>query len=1067
MWWVRDDVPPGARPASARRCRRRSTTTSRRWSTTRAARCWCSPAPAPARPRRWSRRSPTGSRRGADPATVLVLTFSRKAAEQLRDRITARLGRTIGDRDALDVPLLLLRPGPARTPRRPLRRAAAAAVARPSRTSCCRSLLADAPRVGRVARRAAAGASAPAASPTRSSAVLARAREMGLDAAELRQLGRGRTACRSSWRPRRVPRAVPDVSSTPRALLDYAELIHRAVLLAEPPTTVPTLRAQYAHVFVDEYQDTDPRQVRLLQALAGDGRDLIVVGDPDQSIYAFRGADVRGILDFPDAVPRRRRQPRRRRSRSHHPPVRRRGCCRRPGGSPAGSPLRRLHRRARRRAASPAPGRSADRHGRAASTCSRSTPTGAETEHIADLLRRAHLEDGVPWSRDGGAGPVRAARRSRRCGGRWRRRRPRRGGRRRDAAVARAAVQPLLTRCGGGRPRRGRPRRTPTTSTPPRSRCCWRRRWAASTRPTCARSAAPLRAREQARAAAGSARPRPVGRAAPRGACSTPTVLAGVDDATGRRAKARSLGRLLARAPRGCSTTAAPPRRRCGRSGPAPAGRARLPRGRRPRRRQAARGPPRPRRRLCALFEAAARAEEQRGHTSVGELPRRAARPADPRRHPRRARRPRRRRPAADRPPVQGPGVAPGRRRRRPGGARGPTCAAAATLLQADRIGRRRAGAAARPRRELLAEERRLFYVACTRAPRAAASSPRSRRPTTTASSRPGSSTSSAREASARQSRDGRPRRPLSLAGLVAELRRTVADPRPSPSRCARPPPRRLAALAAEHRADGVRWCPPPTRPRGGGPAARAVARQPLRPGRRAGRAVGQRARRDLLQCPAKWFLGARRAASRASSQSQGFGNVVHALADQVAQGELDGRPPTRCDELMAHVDAVWDQLAVRTPVVARPRAARRCAQALAPVPAWHRAPEAAHGGRPPSSGCAPRSTLPDGAAGRCCAATPTGSSSTPTAGSSSSTSRPASTRPTDKELAENPQLGLYQLAVDARRGRRAAAGERRRAGRRRARAAAQRDRRASSKVQAAGAAGARRRRAAAPSSGS
>ena len=66
------------------------------------------------------------------------------------------------------------------------------------------------------------------------------------------------------------------------------------------------------HVFVDEYQDTDPGQVALLRALAGDGRDLTVVGDPDQSIYGFRGADVRGILDFPAAFPHPRRRARRR-----------------------------------------------------------------------------------------------------------------------------------------------------------------------------------------------------------------------------------------------------------------------------------------------------------------------------------------------------------------------------------------------------------------------------------------------------------------------------------------------------------------------------------------------------------------------------------------------------------------------------------------------------------------------------------------------------------------------------------------------------------------------------------
>ncbi len=84
---------------------------------------------------------------------------------------------------------------------------------------------------------------------------------------------------------------------------DYADLIRRAVIEAADHQT--ELRARFRHVFVDEYQDTDPGQVRLLQAIAGDGADLTVVGDPHQSIYAFRGAEVRGILDFPDQFRRR------------------------------------------------------------------------------------------------------------------------------------------------------------------------------------------------------------------------------------------------------------------------------------------------------------------------------------------------------------------------------------------------------------------------------------------------------------------------------------------------------------------------------------------------------------------------------------------------------------------------------------------------------------------------------------------------------------------------------------------------------------------------------------------
>src|SRR5262249_51094475 len=90
---------------------------------------------------------------------------------------------------------------------------------------------------------------------------------------------------------------------------DYAEIVRIAAALLARDAVRERERKAYDVVLVDECQDTDPAQEALLHALAGDGRELIVVGDPDQAIYAFRGADVSAIMRFPDRFRRPDDQP--------------------------------------------------------------------------------------------------------------------------------------------------------------------------------------------------------------------------------------------------------------------------------------------------------------------------------------------------------------------------------------------------------------------------------------------------------------------------------------------------------------------------------------------------------------------------------------------------------------------------------------------------------------------------------------------------------------------------------------------------------------------------------------
>ena len=329
---------------------------------------------------------------GLTPDQVLVLTFSRKAAGELRERITARLDVPAVEPSAWTFHAfcyaLVREHQPVDAYTEPLR-----LLSGPEQDVALRELLRGSVELGRQWPNALREALTTKGLAEQVRALLSRAREVGLDPDQLAALaareGREDWAALAGFFAEYL-----DVLDAQGAL-DYSELVHRAVLLAEQPEVREELRRRYAAVFVDEYQDTDPAQERLLQALAGGGRDLTVVGDPDQAIYAFRGAEVGGLLEFPSRFPAVSGGP---------APVLALTTCRR-----SGTVLLETSRRIAERI--PAPGLPAEalRAHRALVAHPTSAPgtvevhthpsAGAEAEAIAELLRREHLERGTPWSR--------------------------------------------------------------------------------------------------------------------------------------------------------------------------------------------------------------------------------------------------------------------------------------------------------------------------------------------------------------------------------------------------------------------------------------------------------------------------------------------------------------------------------------------------------------------------------------------------------------------------------------------------------------------------------------------
>ncbi len=853
-------------------------------------------------------------RRGADPAQVLALTFSRKAAEQLRDRVTARLGRTTGSAMCSTIHSfaygLIRRYAPRELYRAPLRLLSA-----PEQDVVVRELL------RRTPESVAWPEELDRALETRGFArevqmVLSRAREKGMEADDLVALGAREQMpvyVAAGLFLRSYLDNLDDQSAT-----DYADLIRRAVIEANAHR--PELRQQFRHVFVDEYQDTDPGQVALLRAIAGDGGDLVVVGDPHQSIYGFRGAEVRGILDFPADFPRADGTP---------APVVPLRTTRRFGPRLLVATQRVAGRIGLPGAIDPA-AREEFLHPVAAETSDEGLARvltfdteRAEAEHLADLLRRAHLEDGVPWDRmavlvRSGRASIPPLRRALGAAGV-----PVEVARDDLPLVQDPSVLPLLEALRAAVNIDNEDDEAAEYVDHSRAESLLLGPLGGLDAGDTRRLSRLLRTREKDAAHAESRLP------------STSKELLRLavlrdgflDDLPGpEAAAARALHALLRRTSDGLaeggtaedalwalwSGTDWPGRLRRG---------VELGGG-------TARRAHRDLDSVVALFDVATREAEKRDAAAVTGpagvrdfLSRLVAQqiPAD----------------TLAEQGVRGAAVRLLTAHRSKGlewdlvvvahvqQDGWPDLRRRSTMLQADRIGRGEL-VPALSARELLQEERRLFYVACTRA--------RSRLVVT--------AVASAEDDGEQPSRflaelgvtvekvDGRPARPLSLAGLVSELRRTVADPDTTPAlRSAAA--RRLARLAGATindralvpQADPSAWW-----------GTRAATRS-VRPVRDPDQPVPVSASmlEHVMTCPTQWFLMAEAGGAGPAHQSANIGQLVHALAQRVAAGEV----APDLDLLMRHVDEVWGRLHFRTPWSAA-REHERIEVALARFLEWH-----------------------------------------------------------------------------------------------------------------------------------
>lgn len=237
---------------------------------------------------------------GADPQRILLLTFSRRAAQEMARRVGQVVAQVLGLKT--DAPPTLPWAGTFHgIGARLLREHAAQIGLAENFTIHDRG---DAEDLMGLVRHELGLSATVRRFPRKSTCLSIYSRTVNTRAALGEVLARAFPWC-AEWEAelRRLFGAYVEAKQQ-QHVLDYDDLLlYWAGMVAEPALAAP-LGARFDHVLVDEYQDTNLLQAAILRGLKPDGRGVTVVGDDAQSIYSFRGATVRNILDFPSQFSR-------------------------------------------------------------------------------------------------------------------------------------------------------------------------------------------------------------------------------------------------------------------------------------------------------------------------------------------------------------------------------------------------------------------------------------------------------------------------------------------------------------------------------------------------------------------------------------------------------------------------------------------------------------------------------------------------------------------------------------------------------------------------------------------